>query len=234
MHRTITYGQESVAFEVNFSPRKTLDIAVHPDQQVIVTAPNNAPLETVDRRVREKVRWILQQQQYFSQFNPRTPPRQYIGGETHLYLGRQYRLKVQLNTSQSVKLIGRYIHIHTPTPQDPEAVQQLLNTWYGDRAQIQFNDRLDQNFQRFATLGFEKPPLVIRQLSKRWGSLTAAGNLILNRDLIRAPRTCIDYVITHELCHLKHPNHSQQFYDFLEIMLPNWRKFKLQLEQKLV
>jgi predicted metal-dependent hydrolase len=234
MHRTIAYGQESVSFEVCFSDRKTLDIAVQPDQQVIVTAPTNAPLETVDRRVREKVRWILQQQQFFSQFNPRTPPRKYISGETHLYLGRQYRLKVQPAPTPSVKLVGRYIHIATPTPQDSETVKELLDNWYGDRARIQFQEHLDQNFPRFAALGFEKPPLIIRPLSKRWGSLTAAHNLILNRDLIRAPRACIDYVITHELCHLKHPNHSQQFYNFLEIMLPNWKKFKLQLEQKLV
>lgn len=232
--RTITYGQEAISFEVTFSTRKTLDIAVHPDQAVIVKAPQGAALDLIDRRVAQKARWILKQQDFFSQFTPFTPPRKYVGGETHLYLGRQYRLKLHKRHQPGVKLIGQYIHIYTATPDNSEIVCNLLWQWYLTHARDKFQERLDYCFERFASMGCDRPTLMIRQLSKRWGSLTSANNLLLNRDLIRAPRICIDYVITHELCHLKHFNHSPQFYNYLDAMMPDWQQRKLKLEQMLV
>ena len=232
--RTITYGQELIPFEVFFSDRTTLDIAVQPDQVVTVTAPKSADLEDIDQRVAAKARWILKQQAFFAQFSPRTPARRYISGETHLYLGRQYRLKVHRQDHVAVKLFGRYIYIQTPTPEDTDSVKALLNQWYLNRAKDKFQSRLEKCFQRFSRRGFDCPQLRIRKLTKRWGSLTSANTLILNRDLIRAPRTCIDYVITHELCHLKHPNHGQKFYEFLDAMMPDWEQRKQKLEQMLI
>ena len=231
--RTVTYGKSAIRFDVQFRDRKTLDIAVEPNNAVIVTAPRKADLSVIDRRVKAKARWILKQQQFFEQFVPRTPPRQYIGGETHLYLGRQYRLKIHRATPSSVKLIGRYLHIHTPSPNDSALTQALLNQWYASHTPAKFQARLHTCFQPFEHLGYQKPPLKIRTLKKRWGSLTPTGNLLLNRDLIRAPRQCIDYVITHELCHLVHPNHSPDFYQFLSLMYPNWQQKKEQLEKLL-
>lgn len=229
--RCITYGDRVIEFEVIRSERKTLDISVHPDQLVTVKAPVDALLEEIDRRVKNHARWILKQQQYFSQFEPRTPPRQYISGETHLYLGRQYRLKVQQSSHPSVKLKGRYLYVETPQPDHTEMTCNLLYDWYLERAQIKFNERLDACFAAFKRLGVERPTLQIRRLSKRWGSLTANGSLILNRDLIRASSRYIDYVITHELCHLKHSEHSPAFYNFLSLMMPDWETRKLKLEQ---
>lgn len=232
--RTINYGDEIIAFEVNFSERKTLDISVHPNQYVTVKAPVDALLEEIDQRVKNRARWILKQQEYFSQFEPRTPPRRYISGETHLYLGRQYRLKVEINLQASVKLKGRYIHVQAPQPDCTETTQKLLEKWYLERAKAKFNERLDFCFVPFKRFGCDLPNLQIRRLSKRWGSLTASSTIVLNRDLIRASSRGIDYVITHELCHLKHPDHSCAFYDLLSSIMPDWEKRKLRLEQMLV
>lgn len=229
--RTITYGKNAIAFNVQFRPRKTVAIAVTPDKSVVVTAPEKADLAVVDRRVKDKARWILKQQQFFEQFIPRTPVRRYVGGETHLYLGRQYRLKIHSADDSRVKLLGQYLHIHTPTPTEPFTVKQLLDNWYLNHAKVKFQERLDHCFQSFSHLGQPQPILKTRTLQKRWGSLTSTGTLLLNRDLIRAPRQCIDYVVVHELCHLKHPDHSSQFYNFLSLMLPDWEKKKLQLEK---
>lgn len=232
--RTVTYGKNDISFDVQFRPRTTLDIAVEPDRSVVVTVPEKADLDIVDRRVKAKARWILKQQQFFEQFIPRTPSRQYVSGETHLYLGRQYRLKIHNADCSCVKLLGRYIHIHTPKPKDAGIVKQLLDDWYLDHAKVKFQERLDQCFKSFCHLGQAQPTLKVRTLQKRWGSLTPTGNLLLNRDLIRAPRQCIDYVVIHELCHIKHPDHSPQFYKFISLMLPDWKKKKLQLEKRLI
>jgi predicted metal-dependent hydrolase len=232
--RTIAYGDEDITFSVIFCDRRTLDISVHPDRHITVKAPINAQLEEVDKRVKNHARWILKQQQFFSQFEPRTPPRQYVGGETHLYLGRQYRLKIEQHSVPAVKLVGRHLRVQTPQPDCLALTHKMVEQWYLERAQDKFSERLDFCFVPFRRLGFDCPKLFIRQFAKRWGSLTAAGKISLNRDLIRAPYICIDYVITHELCHLKHPDHSKNFYDFLSSVMPDWVERKQKLEQVLI
>ena len=70
-------------------------------------------------------------------------------------------------------------------------------------------------------------------MAKRWGSHSPSGKVILNPDLIRAPVECIDYVITHELCHTEHKHHGREFFDLLERIMPDWEKRKARLEQRL-
>lgn len=90
----IEYGGHRIDFAVVRRRRRTLEIAVEPDATVVVAAPLDAPIEAIVEKVRKRAPWIQRQQSFFSQFMPRTPERRYLAGETHLYLGRQYRLKV--------------------------------------------------------------------------------------------------------------------------------------------
>ncbi len=231
--RTVLYGNKHISFSLRFCDRKTLDISVHPDQEVTVTAPLNTLPETIDQRVKHRARWILKQRDFFEQFEPRTPPRQYVGGETHLYLGRQYRLKILAAEQPSTKLIGQYITLNSTEPNNPNFNRELLENWYLERAKFKFRERLDTCYLPFQQMGFDCPKLLIRHLSKRWGSLTGKGTMTLNRDLIRASTQCIDYVITHELCHLKCTDHNTDFYNLISKFMPDWKKRKQLLEQKL-
>lgn len=230
IEQVITYGSQNISYQVSFSQRKTLDISVHPDQKITVKAPTGTPLEAIAKRVKHRAHWIIKQQQYFSQFTPRTPSRRYVGGETHLYLGRQYRLKIEAAIDTQVKLKGGYILIQTPQINGSETIKNILEKWYSSRAKIKFRERLNFCFTSFQKYGYICPSLQIRRLSKRWGSLTHSGKIILNQDLIRASTNCIDYVIIHELCHLKYQDHSPHFYEFLTLMMPDWeiRKHKLE------
>ena len=90
----LRYGEREIRYEIVRRRRKTLEIAVTPDGSVVVVAPLDAPLNAIEAKLKKRAAWITRQQRYFSQFLPRTPERRYIAGETHLYLGRQYRLKV--------------------------------------------------------------------------------------------------------------------------------------------
>ena len=80
-------------------------------------------------------------------------------------------------------------------------------------------------------MGFEKPKIVIKKLEKRWGSLAKSGTLTLNINLIKAPKECIDYVVTHELCHIQYHDHSRAFYDLLFHKMPDWERRKMKLEK---
>ena len=228
-----TIGGTEVSYCLVRSARKTTAITVEPDQKITVRAPLDADDVAIDRIVRKRAAWIIRQQRFFAQFLPKTPARAFVSGETHLYLGRKYRTRIRLSECEEVKLRGGYIHIHTPTPANTERVKKLLYGWYTVHAQVRFAERLAICLDSPLGRSVDTPELRIRPMTKRWGSCHTSGILILNLDLIRAPRACIDYVISHELCHLRYPNHSLQFYELLTRVLPDWKATKLRLEQVL-
>src|ERR1035437_370566 len=118
-----------IVFRLRRSSRRTLAITVQPDLGVVVTAPHKTALGNVLARVRKRAGWIKRQQRYFSEFLPQTPPRRYVSGETHRYLGRQYRLK-GVGAAAEVKMRGRFISVHTPSKADTARVRELVEGWY--------------------------------------------------------------------------------------------------------
>jgi predicted metal-dependent hydrolase len=118
-------------------------------------------------------------------------------------------------------------------PSDPEKRHALLEAWYLDQARAVYAERLEVVFEPFAQRGHTKPRIQVMQLEKRWGSLTPAGTVVLSRDLVRAPFSCIDYVIVHELCHLEQPNHGPGFHRLLARIMPDASVRKALLERTL-
>lgn len=230
----VGFGDQVIAFALARRARKTLSISVTPECRVEVTAPADAPLEHIYEKVRKRAPWIFNQLRFFAQFQPRTPERRYVAGETHLYLGRQYRLKVALHIQEEVKLHRGFIFVQSHKPRDSAHTQELVERWYRTQAQVKFRERLDLCRQRFPRPDEYKPSgLIVRQLAQRWGSMTKGGKLILNRSLIRASVDAIDYVITHELCHMLHHHHGPTFYQLLDGVMPDWKRRKTKLERQL-
>ena len=230
----LRFGRETIPFEVEFRPKKRLSISVHPDSRVTVSAPAGRTLDEVLAHVQRRAAWIAKQSAHFRQFEPLPPPRRYVAGETHLYLGRQYRLKLHESDERSVKLIGRFFHLHLPDRDDPEAVESLLDRWYRDHARGIFDARLSDLLANASSLRALRPRLVVRRMSKRWGSCTKSGSILLNVELVKAPLHCIEYVLMHELCHLREPNHSPAFYRLLTRCMPDWERRKEKLDSFVV
>ena len=142
---TLDYGKEQIQFSVLYSARKTLGIEVHPDCNVLVKAPVGTDPAEIQKRVFKRVRWILRQQYYFRQFDPRTPGRQFVGGETHLYLGRQFRLKIHKGSQDSVKLVRGYFRVEFKNPPGSGRAKYLLDRWYAEKAATKFKENLDRS-----------------------------------------------------------------------------------------
>lgn len=231
-HYYIQYGAGSIDFTVIRRGRKTLEIAVEPDARVVISAPFDAPLDRILERVRRRAAWIKRQQRFFAQYAPRTPERQFISGETHLYLGRQYRLKVVPNGVGTVMLIRGFIVVESQKPDCSEITRDLVEQWYKRRALVKFSERLELNLLRFPdSESFRPHRIMIRSLRQRWGSMSPSSGLLLNRRLIQAPLDAIDYVITHELCHIAEPQHNSTFFQLLSRILPDWQRRKERLER---
>lgn len=227
----LAYGTRIIEYNLLYRDRKTMEIAVHPDADVIIKAPRDFDFAFIENKILKRAGWILRKQNYFRSLNPRTPPRHYVGGETHLYLGRQYRLKLIKAEEESVKLSKGYLYITHKNKSSPSLIKALLQEWYTDKAKLQFAECMNRSWKKFEKYGYKRPSLRIRWMKRRWGSLTAKNIATLNTDLIRTPKQCIEYVIIHELCHLKHRNHGPEFYKLLASILPNWKKLKTDLER---
>ena len=227
----LTHGSLRIPFQVEFGDRKQLTIHVHPELRLEVLAPSGRDIGRVLKRVEARSGWVAKQWRYFEQFHPTSPARQYVSGETHLYLGRQYRLKVTKQRESSVKLIGRFLQVRHADKTDQVAIKQLVSDWYHDHAVQFFNARLAKCLEGAKSLGLQQPPkLTVRRMTRRWGSCTKAGNISLNVDLVKTPIHCVDYVIVHELCHLKVHNHSPAFYRLLTQCMPDWENRKARLD----
>lgn len=220
-----------IEFHLKRSNRRTLAITVQPDLSVVVTAPLKATVESVLAKVRKREGWIQHQQCYFSTFLPRLPPRRYVSGETHHYLGRQYRLKVIEAVDEEVKMLGRFICVHTRRKGDSGRVKILVDGWYLARAKERFEHSLGVNVARLGPRLSKVPRVRAKSMPNRWGSWTPRGGIYLNPELVRMAPSCIDYVLTHELCHVVHPNHGPKFYALLQRVMPEWGKAKTRLEQ---
>ena len=231
---SVVYGQKTIDYSLLFCDRKTMEIAVHPDSTVVVKAPIQSDISLIEEKIIKRARWIIRQLNYFKQFDPKTPERCYVNGETHLYLGRQYRIRLLEGAENSVKLSRGFFYVTCRNTPTSETVGKLLQRWHHEKAQLQFRASLDRCWTKFSSFGIGKPEMSIKRMKKRWGSLSQKGTITLNTDLIRAPKECIDYVVTHELCHLKYHDHSSEFYRLLDSAIPDWEKIKHKLELSMV
>lgn len=228
--QSFVFGSKEINYELSFQDRKTLGIRVYPNCKVKVIAPFDTTDEKLYRKLREKAPWIIKQQLNFLSYHPLTPPRKYVNGETHLYLGRQYKLRIEKAAANEVKLFRGQLLVLNKENMAPKI---LLTNWYREKAALHFEDTLKKVLPQFAKYGISEPELQIRHMPTRWGSCTTKGKVILNPELIKAPKGCIEYVIIHELCHLIYHNHTRAFYELQDSIFPDWKKWKRRLEKTL-
>ncbi len=227
---SIQFGSKLINYQLKFADRRSLGITVTPEMEVLVKAPVDSSVEKVKEKIRKKAPWIIRQQSFFLSFQPKTPQRKYISGETHLYLGRQYRLQITIGNEESVKLKGKFIEV---TASEKLRAKELLNDWYLHHARTKFFAIAAPLIDKFKRHKVEPSSIVLRDMPTRWGSCTPKGKIILNPELIKAPKGCIEYVIIHELCHLVHHDHTQKFLDLQTKEMKDWEKWKMKLEKLL-
>jgi predicted metal-dependent hydrolase len=230
MTETIIFGSRTIEFRLEYSERKTLGITVTPEMEVLVKAPLDTSLIKVKEKIRKKAPWIIKQQSFFLSFQPKQSTRKYVNGETHLYLGRQYRLLLLTGDEESVKLKGKFIEV---IARDRARAKDLLSEWYLQHAKVRFQSIAEPLIENFKKHKVEPTSIVLRDMPTRWGSCTPQGKIILNPELIKAPRGCIEYVITHELCHLVYHDHTKRFFDLQSKEMNDWEKWKMKLEKLL-
>ncbi len=218
-----------ISFDVHRTRRRTLAIQVHVDGRVVVRAPQRASLREIRGVVREKRDWIDRKRREFAVRSREIQALRRQAETTRYYLGRPYSLQVSLADLEGVRLVNGSMSVAVNNL-DPDHVDGVLDAWYRDRAREELGSRIDLCMERVRPLRVRRPEFRYRKMRTQWGSCSSQGRVTLNTELVKAPWRCIDYVIVHELCHLRELNHSPRYYALLERVMPDWHARREALE----
>lgn len=228
----VTWGGTRFAYAIRRSRRRTKTVAVTVDAggSVVLVAPERFPTDRLDALVRRKAPWIAQRLRRVQTHDPPPAPREFVSGESVRYLGRHYRLKVAAGAAGAATLHGGWLHVPTPDGVERAAhVRAALIDWFRRRAA----ERLPERVAAWrAKAGVEMPRVVIADQRKRWGSCDRNGTIRLNWRIMQAPMRLVDYVVVHELIHLRHPGHGRDYWQAVGCVLPDYERRREDLRQR--
>ncbi len=233
---SVKYGERTIEFELTRKRIKNINLNVKPDMSIVVSANEKVPLDYILKFVKQKAPWIMKNVGYFKDVQPdQTAIKDYVSGESFKYLGKQYRLRVEEQDDESVKYYQGFIELKVKDRKNRSRKEHLLNEWFREKSEINFQDSLKRVYPLVEKYGVKKPQILIRLMKARWGSCVKDKNIImLNSELIKAPKFCIDYVVLHELVHFKYRNHDAEFYNFMTMLMPDWKQRKEILDEEVV
>lgn len=227
----LTYqrGDLTFAYTLIHSRRRTIGIHVYPDGRVIVRAPLTCSRAQVEAALDKRRDWLRQHLGRIAAagISPPPPP-SYETGAPFALLGHTYRLQVSAARRDRVYCTDDALCVET---RDSRRVERLIADWYKRQAERVFAERLAVCFERVRHWGVAYPELRTRTMKTRWGSCSSTGRITLNTRLVMQPVDLIDYVILHELCHLRRMDHSPAFYALMDEIAPDWRQHRARLKQ---
>ena len=219
-------------YRILFSRRRTISISISPDNGVVVKAPYLTPTGTIKRFVNEKSEWIKKILNGFKSLKRIDNEKGYSDGDTILLFGRDFKLKLYHSDRYSVRIgAGDTIDAGYARDNNPLIVRAMLEGWFKYIAQDKIRVKFCEILGKYNNYGFRPADLVVRTMKKRWGSCSSKGKIAISYDMIRLDEVYTEYVILHELCHLKHHNHGADFYRLLSEVFPEWKKVREELKK---
>lgn len=225
---------KDIEFKVVYSRRRTLGISVLPDATVVVRVPLRTSDKTIIRIVEEKSEWIKKHRDSYKHLHQNKPGKSFFDGEKHLFRGNEVVLKIEKSAKPFVWFSDGIIDMGLLKPEDPKAIKRLLYSGYKREAGQLFPELLDRMVLKHENQNFKPAGLVIRSTKRRWGSCSNKGLITLSTELIKLDNRHIEYVIVHELCHLKHHNHSSRYYELLSELFPDWKEVRKDMRKYIV
>ncbi len=198
------------------SHRRTIALIVTPEARVVVRAPLRAPAATIDEFVRKQQGWIHRKIAEIKE-RPRVVDYTYTEGEIFWFLGRPYPLQIIDNGKAVIERTDRLSVSRSLMP----GIRTALRRWYMTEAEKEIHSRC----MWFSMMtGYSPASIRITDARKRWGSCTPDGGLNFSWRLIQAPLGIVDYVIVHELVHLRQPDHSRKFWAKVGALMPDYER----------
>lgn len=227
--REFIFGSYVYCYDLIKQDRKTLNLTVTPDLRICVKCPHKTEDERIEQFLKKKWFWLQKQLNFFEKYQRKVYKKEFVSGESFYYLGRQHQLIVKKSTEDKILLLRGVLLVQTTKSLiNGEHTKKLIDGWYKEKRKIVFEERFIEIQKKFDYK--QMPKLSVRDMKRRWGSFVSKEKIILNPKLIHVSKHCIDYVIVHEMCHLRYKNHNKKFFEFLEEKYPKWEKTKDKLE----
>ena len=205
--------------------RQTTDIVIERDGQITVRPPLRMTPEQVDQTVLSKRMWIYRNLAEWRDLNAARVLREWVNGESFRYLGSSYRLLLVKNEDELLKLKDGRFHLLRSVIEsdDKDAAQNAFESLYAEKGR----DRITRRVAFFSRkVGVVPGKVLIKNLGYRWASCLKNGDLHFHWKCMMAPATVIDYIVVHELCHLHHRDHSADFWNEVDKVMPDHRERK--------
>ena len=229
MRSSVEYQDSTIDFVIEYRNRKTTAIHIKPPGIVVVLSPIFTPEETIRERVRSKGGWILKKLSQVRQMDPEKFKKDFTDGESFLFLGKNYGLKLVKSKRKIPKVFFREGVFYLETGlYDIHDMRKAMEKWYRKKADRIINDRVVFYEEK---IGKKPRSARVREQKCRWGSCTGRGDMYFNWRCVMAPPGIIDYIVVHEMSHLIHSNHSRAFWEKVESILPDYRKRKKWLKE---
>lgn len=226
-------NQKQIDFTLTRKKMRNIIIRVKADGTIAVSAPKQAALEEITRFILNKLDWINSTRHKLALVNDLNYlPTKVESGQSLIILGDSYYLQVINSEIQGVFLQDNKICIHSRQPENHALLESILSNWLVKYTRATFEQLLKMLHPRFSGLNLPFPKLLVRRLKSSWGLCRLREQSItLNSALIHTPLSCVEYVVLHELAHLKHFNHSKDFYTLLAQVCPDWKEQKTLLRK---
>jgi len=241
------YNTLKIEYNLIKSKRKTITISVDPKGNVLVKAPLRLSDEKVLELVKQKSSWIEQKLLLVEEAGGQKQDKQYVNGETFYYLGKEYRLQLvddPIRKKLTVNIYDDILVVTTPISKAGIMNKSIINSnviksskinegianeafiksaitkWYKKMAQVKILERVTYYESLFNE---KRGSVIVKEQKKRWGSCSQDGTLRFNWRIIMAPEAIIDYIVVHEMCHLRYMNHAREFWNLVERILPDYK-----------
>ena len=205
--------------------RQTTDIVIERDGQITVRPPLRMTPEQVDQTVLSKRTWIYRNLAEWRELNAARVLREWVNGESFRYLGSSYRLLLVKKQDEPLMLKDGRFHLLRSVIEsdDKDAAQNAFESLYAEKGR----DRITRRVAFFSRkVGVVPGKVLIKNLGYRWASCLKNGDLHFHWKCMMAPATVIDYIVVHELCHLHHRDHSADFWNEVDKVMPDHRERK--------
>jgi predicted metal-dependent hydrolase len=229
-HDSVQWSGEPIAYRWCHSRRRTLGITVRPDKSVSVRVPLRTPVKEIRAFVMRRAEWVLKVWKK-QDAKPGRQQQCYGSGSMFTYQGKAYQLEFEAGNRCSLHLQGGFLVLTSPGIPSEETVLRMVDSWYRKQAVEIVKERSIECHRMLQGEGIPLPPITIRPMKTRWGSYSyRTGRITLNLNLVKTPQACLDYVIIHELCHIKVRHHGPDFWRMVSRYLPGYLSERRQLK----